>query len=157
LQHRAEQLCSDEPTDLAGIEPASFRAYDEGKDIWGGRSGPRFDFDFFRVHVDYGAEGPLLRDGQPKTLRVSIVSTDKIPANLSLHWYLPEGLSVSPSADGYIWKSPWGTTPLDFTFTAERLSKATNRAVLEITISGRPTVMLVPVTLLNGNLIRVNT
>jgi len=59
---------------------------------------------------------------QPKTLRLSIVSTDKIPANLSLHWYLPEGLSVSPSADGYICKSPWGATTLDFTFTAERLS-----------------------------------
>ncbi len=28
-----------------------------------------------------------------------------------------------------------------------------NRAVLEITIEGRPTVMLVPIQLLNGNLI----
>jgi hypothetical protein len=29
-----------------------------------------------------------------------------------------------------------------------------NRAVLEITMEGRPTVMLVPVTLLNGSLSR---
>jgi len=35
-------------------------------------------------------------------------------------------------------KSPWGATTVDFTITAERLSKATNRAVLEITIAGRP-------------------
>lgn len=157
LQHRAEHLCSDEPTDLTDINPDSLRAYDEGKEFWGGRSGPRYDFDCFRVHVNYGAEGPLLRDGQPKTLSVSIVNTDKIPANLSLHWYLPEGLSISPSADGYIMKSPWGATTVDFTITAERLSKATNRAVLEITIAGRPTVMLVPVTLLNGNMIGRNT
>jgi len=42
---------------------------------------------------------------------------------------------------------------LHYNFTVERLSRATNRAVLEITIEGRPTVMLVPITLINGNLL----
>jgi hypothetical protein len=42
---------------------------------------------------------------------------------------------------------------LDFTFKAPKFERSMNRAVLEITIEGRPTVMLVPVQLLNGNLI----
>ena len=38
-----------------------------------------------------------------------------------------------------------------FRFTAPRITRATNRPVLEITIEGRPTAMHVPVTLINGN------
>ncbi|MFZ4396396.1 MAG: hypothetical protein ACOYOU_12305 [Kiritimatiellia bacterium] len=51
----------------------------------------------------------------------------------------------------------WKRQVNNITITAERLSKATNRAVLEITTAGRPTVMLVPVTLLNGNIVGRNT
>jgi hypothetical protein len=119
-------------------------------------SGPRFDFDFFSVHVDYGVEGPVIRDSQPKTLRITIRNRYKIQANLTLHWYLPEGWRVSPGADGYTLILPPGMSGpvvFDCGVTAERVVHATNRAVLEITIAGRPTVMLVPVTLLNGNLI----
>jgi hypothetical protein len=44
--------------------------------------------------------------------------------------------------------------PLELTYTVQtdRVTQTMNRAVLEITMEGRPTVMLVPVTLLNGNL-----
>lgn len=152
LQHRAEHHCSAEPTDLADVTPAAFKAADRGQQVWGGMSGPRFDFNDFTVHVDYGAEGPVMRDGQPKTLRLTIRNTYKIQANLSLHWYLPANWSVAPSPDGYALSFPGQPLPLNYTFTAERLATSTNRAALEITIEGRPTAMLVPVTLLNGNL-----
>jgi hypothetical protein len=36
---------------------------------------------------------------------------------------------------------------------APKLTRTCNRAALEITIEGRPTVMLVPVMLLNGNML----
>jgi ADP-ribosylglycohydrolase len=155
LQHGAEHHYSSEPTDLTDVDASWFKARDQGEGIWGGRSGPRFDFNDFSVHVDYGEEGPLIRDGQPKTLRLTIRNTCKIQANLSLHWYLPEGWRVSPGIDGHVLSFPahYGApVQLDCTFTAERLMKATSRAALEITIEGRPTVMLVPITLLNGNL-----
>jgi hypothetical protein len=45
--------------------------------------------------------------------------------------------------------------PLTFEFelTCDNITRSMNRAVLEITCEGRPTVMLVPITLLNGNLV----
>jgi hypothetical protein len=87
---------------------------------------------------------------------VTIHNTYKTQANLTLHWYLPEGWRVSPSADGYALSFPTivgGPLQLDYRFTADHLTQATHRAALELTIAGRPTVMLVPVTLLNGNLL----
>ncbi len=154
LQHGAEHLYSAEPTDLADLDPEALKAADHGQGIKELMTGPRFDFDFFSVHADYGAEGPLIRDGQPKTVRITIRNTYKIQANLSLRWYLPEGWRVSPAAEGYVLSLPrhlGSPIQIDYAFTAERLVRSTSRAVLEITIEGRPTVMLVPLTLLNAN------
>src|SRR5258707_14656560 len=101
-------------------------------------NGGGLDFDFFSAHVDYGTEGPVIRDGQPKLVTVTIENRyKKVQANLSFHWYLPEtGWQVSPSADGYALSFGWRSSkPLifEYTFTAERLTRSTNRAVLEIT------------------------
>jgi ADP-ribosylglycohydrolase len=157
LRHHAENLCSPEPTCLDDVETWAPKASDEGRSIWGGFNGPRFDFDFFSVHVDYGEEGPVIRDGQPKSLTVTIHNGYKIQANLSLHWHLPEtGWKVSPSADGYAMSQTiylGKPLVLQYSVTAERLTRATNRAAIEITIEGRPTVMHVPITLINGNLL----
>ena len=97
-------------------------------------NGTRFGFDFFSVYVDYGANGPAMKNGEPKRLVVTIESRYKVQANLSVHWYLPEGeWSVSPSADGYSMCLPpllaRLTKPLafEFTFTAARLTRATHR------------------------------
>ena len=158
LSHRAENLCSAEPTSLGDLSIDSLKADDDGRSIWGGMKDARFDFDFFSVRVNYGEDGPVIRDGQAKSVVVTIENRyKKIQSNLSLHWYLPEtGWRVSPSADGYAMSFGWRCSkPLTFqyTFTADRLTRSTNRAVLEITIEGRPTVMHVPITLLNGNLL----
>ena len=105
--------------------------------------------------MDYGDHGPVIREGQPAALRVTIRNTYKTQANLSLHWYLPEGWRVSPAADGYALSLPahmGEPLRIDFSFTADRIARATSRAALEITIEGRPTVMLVPALWLNGNL-----
>ncbi len=157
ISRYAEHLCSAEPTSLDDVEVASLKADDEGRSIWGGMNGERIDFDFFSAHVDYGTGGPVIREDQPKVVTITIKNQYKrLQSNLSLHWYLPEAdWRVSPSADGYAMSFGWRSSkPLvfSFAFTAGRLTRSTNRAVLEITIEGRPTVMHIPITLLNGNL-----
>lgn len=157
LTHHAENLCSMEPTCLQDVRIDSLQAPDQGHSIWGNRDGMRFDFDFFSALVNYGEEGPVIRDGKPKTIVVTIENRyKKIQSNLSFHWYLPEtGWSVLPSSEGYALSLGWQSSKplvLTFIFTADRLTKSTNRAVLEITIEGRPTLMHIPLTLLNGNL-----
>lgn len=157
MTHRAESMCSAEPTALDDVQIGTLKAKDEGRSIWGGMNGVRYDFDCFSVHVNYGEDGPVIRDGQPKMVTVTVKNGYKnFQSNLSFHWYLPEtGWQVTPSADGYGMSFGWRLSkPLTFqyTFTAERVTRSTNRAVLEITMEGRPTVMHVPLTLLNGNL-----
>jgi hypothetical protein len=157
MRENAVGLCTEAPTDLAGVSASQFKATDDGRSIWGGFNGTRFDFDFFKVNVDYGTEGSVIRDNQPKKLVVTIANRYLAQGNLSLHWYVPEGWQVGPSADGYALCLPQGSglgdNRLEYTFTAPRITRTTNRAVLEITIEGRPTVMLVPITLVNGNMI----
>jgi ADP-ribosylglycohydrolase len=159
VRENAAGICSECPTDLAGVTSAQFKATDDGRSVWGGHNGTRHDFDFFSVYVDYGPEGPLVRDNQPRKLVVTIANRYLVQGNLNLHWYLPEGWQVDPSADGYAFcmprESDFGEARLEFTLTVPRLTRTTNRAALEITLEGRSTVMLVPVTLVNGNLLPV--
>ena len=164
VREKAEDLCSSKPTDLSDAKDWSghpkdwlAKKHDQGRSIWQGVNGPRYDFDFFSVQVDFGAAEPVIRDGQPTTLSIRITNKYKIQGNLTLHWYLPEGWKVSPSAEGYLVIQPdllAKPQAIDFTFTTDRVTRAANRAVLEITIEGRPTAMLVPLTLINGNLIK---
>ncbi len=152
----ARQVLLSNGTDFGqGDAPAAsaLSAADHGRSVYTGLDGGRFDFDFFRVEVDYG-DGPFLKDGVGRTLRFTIHNTYKVQANLSFHWHLPEGWTVNPSADGYALCLPprfGAPLRLDYVVCAARVTRTMNRAVLEITIEGRPTVMLVPVTLLNGN------
>ncbi len=134
-------------------EPSSLRSSDRGKSLYHGLNGGRYDFDFFTISVDYG-EGPFIKDGVGKMLRFTVHNTYKVQANLSLHWYLPEGWVVKPSADGYAMSLPTALgspVRLDYELTCARVMRTMNRAALEISIEGRPTTMLVPVTLLNAN------
>lgn len=114
----------------------------------------RHRFDFFTVDVELGGD-PTIRSGEPRTLSVRIANTYKVQANLSLHWYLPEGWTVSPAADGFALSLPrimGGPVEQEFTFRAAKVERALSRCVLEISCEGRPLVMLVPVVLANGNL-----
>ncbi len=142
------------PTDLSDLNVEALRSDDGGAAIAEAMTNVVHRFEFFNVLLDYGKEGPVIRNGEPKTLRFMIRNTYKIQANLSLHWYLPEGWTVAPGPDAYVMSlmSHLGApASLEFTLAAESVVRAINRAVLEITIEGRPTVMLIPVTLQNGN------
>ncbi|MCL5995734.1 MAG: ADP-ribosylglycohydrolase family protein [Chloroflexi bacterium] len=156
LRHNLPLAISDRPTDLTGLHAVMLHGDQLCKTLYANMNGPVFRFLDFEVSVDYGAQGPVIRDNLPATVRLHIRNTYKIQANLGLHWYLPDGWKVSPSADGALLALPSHMgEPLEVTFTLEApaIRAPMNRAVVELTIAGRPTVMLVPLTLLNGNLL----
>ncbi len=143
------------PTDLSGLNAKSLYAGTDIIEMYANRDAAIFRFEFFDVAVDYGSEGPLAKDGVAKTVRIRIYNRYKVQANLSFHWYTPEGWIVAPSKDGYrISLPPHLGEPLELTYfaTIPQITVPLARAAFEITIAGRPTVMLVPVMLLNGNL-----
>lgn len=131
------------------ITTATFTRTDQGAFLYGCMNGPRFQFDFFAVECAY-PDGPAIRQGQPARIRFTIINQYKTQANLSLHWYLPEDWQVGPAADGWALCHNGGRVVVEYQFTADRITRATNRAVLEITCEGRPTVMLVPILLLSS-------
>jgi hypothetical protein len=74
------------------------------------------------------------------------------PFNLNLRWMLPEGFSISGGRravfmEPYSYRKPPFVT-LNFTIKAGEVVNAINRAVLEISAVGRPTIMYIPITLL---------
>ncbi len=148
-------MLSEAPTELSDLKPELLNGDKVREALFANMGRPVFRFQDFTVGVDYGAAGPLICDGQPTTVKLHIHNHYKIQANLNLHWYLPEGWKVSPAADGALLSLPGQLgKPLDVTFRLEApaVRSPMNRAVVELTIAGRPTVMLVPITLLNGNL-----
>jgi len=129
-------------------------ARDHGASLYRAMNGPRFDFPFFTVAVDYG-DKPEIRDCEPKAIRLVIYNRYKVQANLFLRWYVPADWTVSPSDTAFAMSLPpnLGTEPVEtrFEVTCPHVGRAVERAVVEITIEGRPTVMTVPLTFLNGN------
>ncbi len=153
LRRRLALEISNLPSDLSDVTPASLMAGDLATSLYENVGGPVYHFDFFDVGVDYG-DAPLIRDQTPKSLRLRLYNTYKMQANLNLRWYTPEGWRVLPSSVGTVCclQPHLREQPIvDVQVVAERVDRPMNRLVLEITIDGRPTVMLVPITLLNGN------
>jgi len=114
-------------------------------------------FDFFEVAVDYGGD-PLVRDGQPKPVTLCIRNLYKVQDYVNIHWYAPPGWSVSPAPDGKLfvpcgWLALGASAAVTFELSTERIEAPVTRFAVELTITGRPTVMLVPVMLVNGNLV----
>ena len=118
-----------------------------------GMKGPVFKYPFFTIELDYQGD-PIIVSGQPKTIRLSITNTYVPQANLSFNWYLPHGWTVTPSHRGVVTTivGPFAKpVTLEFSLQADEIVESINRASLEITSAGRPTVMNIPITLLNGN------
>ncbi len=130
-------------------KPQTIRqASDHGESIWGGFNGPRYDFDFFSVHLDYGDGNPAIRDGQCRTVTLRIHNKYKTQANFSVRCLPPDGFSVSPQGTVLALSlQPCYAPPAEvsFTFKADSPVSSSCRGVIEITAEGRPVIMLVPV------------
>ncbi len=152
LRHGGLAIDTPEATDLAGLTDDALKAHDQGAFLYRAMSGPRFDFPFFTVCVDYG-DTPAIVAGEPKTVRLVLHNTDKVQANVAVHVYAPEGWTVAPSPDAFAMSMPGSLgapAALAFAFTAPAVTRPLSRAVAEFTIEGRPTAMLVPLAFLNG-------
>lgn len=145
---------SSRATDLADASPDVLLAGDLAPTLYESMAGPVYHFDFFDVAVDYGA-APLIRNGAPKTIRLRLRNTYKVQANLNLRWYAPDGWRVLPAPLATVLCLPprLGEQPvIEFQVETTGVDRPLSRLVVEITIDGRPTVMLVPIMLMNGNL-----
>lgn len=148
-------LRSDAPCDLAALELGRLRSPDASAALFRRLRGPVYEFAFFRVELDCHGD-PAIRTGREKSVAVTIFNTYKPQANLALRWHLPPGWSVSPAAQGVLPINVGifgGPATIEFSLTAATLAAGINRAVLELTAEGRPTTMLVPLALINGDLL----
>ena len=153
-RHLPLQIRPDAATDWSGATTESLMAGDLQRRLQENANAAVFRFDFFDIAVDYGYL-PTIMAQTPKVLIVRLRNTYKVQANLNLRWYLPEGWTVSPSPVSVVFCPPRHLGPqpdVEFKVTADRVDRPLHRLVLEVTIDGRPTVMLVPITLLNGSL-----
>ncbi len=118
-------------------------------------NGPEFKFDFYNITVDY-CEGAMIRDNQTKKIVVTIENKYKIQEIINVQWYKIGGWSVLPAESGKVYVAQTcfenHKKRIEFTVLTEKVPNKTNRFVIEFTLEGRNTVMLVPVVLLNGNL-----
>jgi hypothetical protein len=143
-----------QPTDLSDVSAARLRAPDGGASLWRNLGRAVFRFGFFEVAVDYAGD-PTIRNGKLKTIGLTIRNTYKVMANLALHWHLPEGWRAQPATDAQVFvpNAGLGTpeTTVTFSLEAERVTQPCTRCAVELSVEGRPTVMLLPVVLMNGN------
>lgn len=141
---------TNQPTDLQQLSPASLFRSPDFQVLNHGLNGPIFHFDFFSVSLDYG-DAPLIGSGVPKEIRVRVQSRHRVQANLVLKWYVPSGWKVSPTECAPVFVFHGDAKTIPFTLSTDKVIDQMNRGVLEITAVGMPTVMLVPITLMNGD------
>jgi ADP-ribosylglycohydrolase len=154
LRHKLPlEIARGKPTDLSGVDRQALLAGPLATSLYGNLGAPVFRFGFFDIAVDYG-DGPMVCDNTPKMIRLRIKNTYKVQANLNIRWYAPANWRVVPAGGMIIsFPAPMGQAQeLVFTVQTERVEQPMSRLVVELTSDGRPTVMLVPITLLNGNL-----
>ena len=146
---------SDEPTDLSGLQASALQAGALLDALYASPNGPVYPFDFFDVSVDYG-DSPEICDNTPKTISLTVTNRYKHQANLRLRWLAPEEWTIGPSREGqfFIFTGRADANPrrLVFTLQAPRLPGGLARLAVELTVDARPQVMLVPITLVNGNI-----
>ncbi|MBQ8509660.1 MAG: ADP-ribosylglycohydrolase family protein [Clostridia bacterium] len=96
-------------------------------------------------------DGPDIAPG--KAVKVQIEVSNKHnpqPKHINLKWHLPEGWKVNGAAQTYLLSTATRYTPnsvvIECEIEAGEKVDITNRVILEITTSGRPTAGLVPIT-----------
>ena len=115
-------------------------------------NGPKFPFPFFEVSLDYGQEGPMIRAGQTRELKMRLVNQYKYQTMLNVHWYLPEGLVVENGIDTTlpVLQPNFGEPPvITWRIRCDAVHSPVIRAAVEFTQPGRASVMHVPVTFLH--------
>lgn len=155
-RHLPLEIASDKATDLGDITVERLCAGPFRDALYANLGCPVYRFDFYDVTVDYNGS-PYIRNGCPKEITLRIRNRYKVQANLDLRWYAPDGWRVYPSTCGAVFVGTLtrghDIVEARFRLEVERLEGSVSRLAVELTSAGRSLVMLVPVTLVNGNLV----
>lgn len=148
-------ISQDIPSDLSDLKDEMLFAGPNGKSIYKNINGPTYSFDFFDVMVDY-IDGSAVKDNTPKKIKLTIENKYKVQEMINIQWYTPDNWCVQPSKSGKVFVGLSfvvdNKKEIEFELTADKVESKVNRFVVELTIDGRHTAMLIPVVLLNGNL-----
>ena len=145
---------TDEEQDLSELKIGDLCNTSEAKKIY---SRPAWSYEIEFIHakatVIFDAEPRISPNGTLKC-KLSVISTLPEPRNITFKWHLPEGWSVAGPGSAYLrhyYPEPQhGPTVSEFTITAGEHVEPFQRLIVEAAAPGRPTVGLIPVTVL-GN------
>jgi hypothetical protein len=93
----------------------------------------------------------VIHPAQPNQIVLRIDNHYKVQARLKIHWYTPAGWLISPTGDIQVLSLPvhlGEPKEIEFQVMADPNGAATQRAVVEIAIDSRPSVMLIPILLI---------
>jgi ADP-ribosylglycohydrolase len=147
------EINAEKSTDLSNVKIENLKEGYLFVPLYASPNGPLFHFDFYDIAVDYG-DSPLIKDNVPKTVRLKIWNRYKVQANLSVRWLAPECWQISPSRQGAVFVGCVADNPRELSFSLQipQVEGSLVRLALEMTIEARPTSMMIPITLVNGNM-----
>jgi ADP-ribosylglycohydrolase len=148
---RSVRISLTESTDLQNVKLKDLLGTDFESVFKAYVTGTVFRSGFFEVHVDYN-DSPTLIDGKKKIL-ITVKNRYKVQENINYKWYVPNGWEVLPADKGRFFIGvPVVQKPqtMEFIFKASGNGNNMSRFVLELTMEGRNTVILVPVMLYNA-------
>ena len=148
------------PVDISGNKKAGFPNFDELSLFAGEFRNTLFEnfdsvvhkFDFFDIAVGYG-DSPKISLNEPKSVIIKVTNKYRVAANVNFNIFATDEISVSPDC-GSVYVNYPGTegqnvTEIKLEIIAEKLIPGTNYLTAQFTLPGRPTIMHVPITLIN--------
>lgn len=139
------------PVEVPGPKPKYADLYANKHELsYMNTAAQRQSFPFFDTSLEY-LDGPSVRPGQPARLHLIVKNKYRIQAGLNIKCYTPDGWSVSPAQEFKAYAGVHfgnNTASVTFELRPPENAPSANRFVIEITVDGRPNVMLVPVVLL---------
>ena len=146
------ELSENRETDLSCLKDIQLFSQNKGKSIYRNLNGPVYKFDLFDVMVEY-IGGPSVKDGIPKKIILKIENRYYTQESLNIQWYSRGNWIIGPSITGKLFIGLSKSKEVEFELLTEKFEGTVNRFIVEVTVSGRHTVMTVPVLLMNGNLL----
>jgi ADP-ribosylglycohydrolase len=143
------ELSETKDTCITDEDKKSLMSNDAGKAITSNPNGPIYKFNECDFELDYS---PFIRTGESTKLTLKIKTNGKAKHQtiLNIKWYNDnEVFTISPSMFQSVFVGD--PKPLEYKITAEGAVPAVSRFVIEVTVSGRHTVMLIPIILLGDH------
>jgi len=156
LANPANIEVSEAPTDLTKLNRQALLAGDQRAALYADALGPVYPFDLFDVSVQY-CDGPVVASGVDCRIQLKVKNKYKVQSNVEFKWYAEDGWQISPLRSGMFYLP--GTVNcinndniavLDFMLRNDDIRTVKSRFAVEFVVEGKPTVMLVPVLLLNS-------